>query len=107
MPTPEPDPAESHHLEMVCTCSEEGAAAGPALYERVKAGLSRGSAKLRPREVTDRSFWDDCLLSLTVIVRSGPPGAEVQVIVPSDEPTLGLAAIREWFGAHPAEQGAP
>lgn len=92
MPTPEPDPAESPHVEMVCTCLEEGsAAAGAALYERVKEALTRGSMEPRPREVTDRTCWDDCPLSLSadfnatvreilydqwaaVVVRSGPPG---------------------------------
>jgi hypothetical protein len=49
---------------MVCTCSAAGAAAAEASYQRVKARLSEGSAELRAREVTDRSFWDNCLLRL-------------------------------------------
>ncbi len=119
-----PDPIVSRHLEMVCTCSDEAAAAGAALYERVKEGLSRESAELRPREVADPSlvdpsFVDDSLLSLSVdfratargilydqlataVVRGGPPGVEHQIVVPCDEPSLGLAPGGEWFAARTA-----
>lgn len=75
--SPIPDPAERHDLPMVCTCGPERAAAGEALYQRVKAALSRGSEKLRAHEVTDRSFVDDLLLSLLVDRRRGPAGAAV------------------------------
>ncbi|WP_324273781.1 hypothetical protein [Blastococcus brunescens] len=108
------DPAERHHLPMVCTCGPERAAAGEALYQRVKAGLARGSTELRAREVTDRTFVDDLILSLLVdhnaaveripgdqwflvVVRSGIPGPETQVACPADQPSLGLAAIWEWY----------
>ncbi len=115
-------PAERVDLPMVCTCAPEKEAAGEALYERVRAGLSRGSSELRPRKVTDRTFVDDLILSLLadhnatieripgdqwylVVVRSGLPCPEVEVACPADQPTLGLAAIWEWFTAWAAAAG--
>jgi hypothetical protein len=100
---------------MVCTCGPEQEAAGEALYQRVKAALPRGSAALKAREVTDRTFVDDLLLSLLadhgavvdailgdqwflVVVESyNAANEEVQVVCPADQPTLGLAAIWEWY----------
>ncbi|UOY01639.1 hypothetical protein [Blastococcus sp. PRF04-17] len=113
--SPVPDPAERHHLPMVCTCGPERAAAGEALYQRVRAALSRGSEELKARPVTDRTFVDDLLLSLladhgatveaihgdqwfAVTVESfTSANEEMHVVCQCDQPTLGLAAIWEWY----------
>jgi hypothetical protein len=117
------EPAQRVDLPMVCTCGPEKDAAGDALYERVRAGLARGSSELRAREITDRTFVDDLILSLLVdhsatieripgdrwylvVVRSGLPGPELEVVCPADQPTLGLAAIWEWFTARASDAEA-
>ncbi len=114
------DPAERVDLPMVCTCGPEKEATGEALYQRVRAGLSRGSAELSAREVSDRSFVDDLLLSLAVdhganvesifidqwaliVVESGPTGAQLQIVIQADEVSLGLAAVWEWYDARASE----
>lgn len=121
---PVTDLEESHHLDMICTCSDEGVSAAEELYQRVKQRLSEGSDELRARTVTDRSFWDDCLLSLNadhnayvtgipgdqwflVEVTAGPPGKEVRVLVPADEPTYGLARAWEWLADRKTQEAQP
>lgn len=117
---PVPGPAERVDLPIVCTCGAVRAAAGDALYHRVKERPSHGSRHLRPRTVTDRSSVDDLVLSLSPTMARPSRGSSTtsgrrslskpdhparrQVVLQCDEVALGLAAIWEWFEQRNAQE---